>query len=152
MERKQREIKFTVDRQEQEVVYDWNQRFQLPSSVDRRSETVHCWVDHARENKKTELIPSSSQFVMSIKRESGTHQNRKVSTVGTSPRPSSPKQARGCDDQQIYFYQPTILFIDNTMANLAFPVARIFKKVAFISFGAVENYAWKAQNGGAIKN
>ena len=146
MERKQQEIKFEIDRKEQEhrlrieksrlemerlseencikvaeakmVETEYleeseiNQHLELASSVDRRSDRVNDWVDHALENQKgPEVVPSSSKFETCINIESGSHQNRNVSTAGASPRRSLPNQTFGCK-QQCYTYQPTVSFSD----------------------------------------
>ena len=85
---------------------------ELASSVDRRSDRVNDWVDHALENQKgPEVVPPSSKFETCINIESGSHQNRNVSTAGASPRRSLPNQTFGCD-QQCYPYQPTVSFSD----------------------------------------
>ena len=81
-----------------------DQHLQLASSVDRRSDRVNDWVDHAVENQKGfEVVPSSSKFATCIYTESGSHQHRNVSTAGASLRPSSPNWTLDCD-QQCYPY------------------------------------------------
>ena len=146
MERKQQEIKFEIDRKEQEYRLrieksrlemerlseenrikvaeakmveteyleetEIDQHLELASSVDRRSDRVNDWVNHALENqKRPEVVPSSSKFATCINKESGSHQHRNVSTAGASPRPSLPNQNLDCD-QQYYPYQPTVSFSD----------------------------------------
>ena len=70
---------------------------ELASSDDRRSDRVNDWVDHALENqKRPEVVPSSSKFETYINKESGSHQNRNVFTAGASPRRSLPNQTFGC--------------------------------------------------------
>ena len=87
-----------------------DQHLELAPSVDRRSDRVNDWVDHALENQKgPEVVPSSSKFETCINTESGSHQNRNVSTAGASPRRSLPNQTFGCDQQ---CYQPTVSFSD----------------------------------------
>ena len=89
-----------------------DQHLELVSSVDRRSDRVNDWVDHALENQKgPEVVPSSSKFETCINIESGSHQHRNVSTAGASPRRSLPNQTFDCD-QQCYPYQPTVSFSD----------------------------------------
>ena len=129
MERNQQESKFKIDRKEQEYrinvaeakmveteyleEFEIDQHLELASSVDRRSDRVNDWVDHALENQKgPEVIPSSSKFATCINTESGSHQSRNVCTAGASPRPSLPNQTLDCD-QQCYPYQPTVSFSDD---------------------------------------
>ena len=89
-----------------------DQHLELASSVDRRSDRVNNWVDHALENQKgPEVVPSSSKFATCINTESGSHQHRNVSTAGASPRPSTPNQTLDCN-QQCYPYQRTVSFSD----------------------------------------
>ena len=146
MERKQQEIKFEIDRKEQEhrlrikksrlemerlseenrikvaeakmVETEYleeseiDQHLELASSVDRRSDRVNDWVDHALENQKgPKVVPSSSKFENCINIESGSHQHRNVSTAEASPRQSLPNRTFDCD-QQCYHYQPTVSFSD----------------------------------------
>ena len=74
-----------------------DQHLELSLSVDRCSERANEQVDHALENQKgPEVVSSSSKFVTGINTESSRHQNKNVSTAGTSPRLSSPNQNRGC--------------------------------------------------------
>ena len=43
--------------------FEIDQHLELASSVDRRSDRVNDWVDHALENRKgPEVVPSSSKF------------------------------------------------------------------------------------------
>ena len=94
-----------------------DQHLELASSVDRHSDRVNDWVDHALENQKgPEVVPSSSKFETYINLESGSHQNRNVSTAGASPRRSLPNQTFGCE-QQCYTYQPTVSFSDDDRFN-----------------------------------
>ena len=96
-----------------------DQHLELASSVDRRSDRVNDWVDHALENQKgPEVVPSSSKFETCINIESHSHQNRNVSTAGASPRRSLPIQTFVCD-QQCYPYQPTVSFSDGDGINHA---------------------------------
>ena len=89
-----------------------DQHLELASSVDRRSDRVIDWVDHALENQKgPEVVPSSSKFATCINIESGSHQHRIVSTAGASSRPSLPNQALDWN-QQCYPHQPTVSFGD----------------------------------------
>ena len=83
-----------------------------PISVDRRSDRVNDWIYHALENQKgPEVVPSSIKFETCINIESGSHQNKNVSTAGASSRRSLPNQTFACD-QQCYPYQPTVSFSD----------------------------------------
>ena len=146
MERKQQEIKFEIDRKEQEYRLrieksrlemerlseenrikvaeakmveteyleesEIDQHLELASSVDRRSDRVNDWVDHALENQKgPKVVPSSSKFENCINMVSGSHQHRNVSTAEASPRRSLPNRTFDCD-QQCYPYQPTVSFSD----------------------------------------
>ena len=87
-----------------------DQHLELASSVDRRSDRVIDWVDHALENQKgPEVVPSSSKFETCINIENGSHQHRNVSTAGALPRRSLPNQTFDCD-QQCCPYQPTVSF------------------------------------------
>ena len=89
-----------------------DQHFELASSVDRRSDRVNDWVDHALENQKgPKVVPSSSKFENCISIESGSHQHKNVSTAEASPRRSLPNQTFDCD-KQCYPYQPTVSFSD----------------------------------------
>ena len=91
---------------------EMDQHLELSSSLDRLSERVSNWVDQEIENQKgPELVPSYLKFATRINRESGKHQHRNVTTAGTSPRPSSPHQTLGCD-QQGYLFQSTVSFSD----------------------------------------
>ena len=73
----------------EESEIDQHQHLELASSVDRRSDRVNDWFDHTLENqKRPEVVPSSSKFETCINIESGSHQNRNVSTAGASPRRS----------------------------------------------------------------
>ena len=75
---------------------------QLASSVDRRSDRVNDWVDHALENQKgPEVVPSSSKFATCINTESGSYQHRNVSTAGVSPRPSLPSAMAEVNGQSL---------------------------------------------------
>ena len=66
-----------------------DRHLELVSSVDRRSDRVNDWVDHALEIQKgPEVVPSSSKFATCINTESCSHQHRNVSTAGASSRPS----------------------------------------------------------------
>ena len=87
-----------------------DQHLELASLVDRRSDRVNDWVDHALENQKgPKVVPSSSKFENCINIESGSHQHRNVSTAEASPRRSLPNQTFDFD-QQCYPYQPTVSF------------------------------------------
>ena len=88
------------------------QHLELASSVDRRSDRVNDWVDHALENQKgPEVVPPSSKFDTCINIESGSHHHRNLPTAGASPRRSLPNQTFACN-QQYYPYQPTVSFSD----------------------------------------
>ena len=89
-----------------------DQHLEPASSVDCRSDRVNDWIYHALENQKgPEVVPSSSKFETCINIESGSHQNKNVSTAGASSRRSLPNQTFACD-QQCYPYQPTVSFSD----------------------------------------
>ena len=89
-----------------------DQHLELASSVDRRSDRVNDWVDHALENQKgPKVVPSSSKFENCINLESGSHQHRNVSTAEILTRRSLPNQTFDCG-QQCYPYQPTVSFSD----------------------------------------
>ena len=86
-----------------------DQHLELASSVDRRSDKVNDWVDHALENQKGPKVVPFSKFENFLNIESGSHQHRNVSTAEASPRRSVPNQTFDCD-QQCYPYQPTVSF------------------------------------------
>ena len=83
----------TVYLEESEI----DQHLELAPSVDRRSDRVNDWIDHALERTRGSSV--FFEVCNLYKYKSGSHQHRHVSTAGASPRPSLPNQTLDCDQQ-----------------------------------------------------